>query len=480
MCTAHASGLVRCALHSTVLEPPCVQTCTAAIELGEIIASGGAASKAEDKRAKAEGSALFAHVSKALLIRIRCEDVEAALENVARIASLVPGVMLTPGGEGGSSTMLTVRDQIRSRHPGLWVGLNFVGYNLYDVGKILMKVEGPLDGLWMDNSYVQPSGPQSVPEMCLDTLSMVPCFTPTSLYFGGVYHKGWHVPPDAQWFDDPDDKLEATTAKAIEYMDVVCTSGQDTGVPVSVDKISRMHSVTEGKIKLALASGVMQDNIDALLPFADLFIVGTAVHDQHERVLPGQVAVLNKHIAAFGAANTLLDLLPFDEALALLRLAAERRANTQKAEEEQAKAVKADPAAAVTQGQLDADLKCMPTSTRTIEPSAAEGSVQALARSALINQLWDVYSSKRTAFPEWVKQPEQQTALNWGSVAVYYSSADDLDEVVLTATHRARACQHRHEAKVQQNSAARVGRIRDGRLPAEHAGASDAKYCHLL
>ena len=62
--------------------------------------------------------------------------------------------------------------------------------------------------------------------------------------------------------------------------------------------------MTAGKIKIALSSGVTVENVDALVPFVDYFIVGSSVHDSNEKILLEQVQILQDHIApqAHGAS----------------------------------------------------------------------------------------------------------------------------------------------------------------------------------
>ena len=58
------------------------------------------------------------------------------------------------------------------------------------------------------------------------------------------------------------------------------------------------HTVTAGKIKVALSSGVTTENIDALVPYVDYFIVGTSIHDRDEKILVERVKALCGRIAA--------------------------------------------------------------------------------------------------------------------------------------------------------------------------------------
>lgn len=280
--------------------------CGSPTPIAAVIDSDGVGMMEQDKLAKA----VAVLPSKALLIRIRCG--KHALRNVKSIAERtgVKGLMLTPGedeedGEGtqgSTGDLIAAYAAIKDAHPGLWLGVNFVGENPYTVAKLLMKFDRKVDGVWIDNSYVTASDPQSVPAMMLDAFAKIPNFSnDASLYFGGVLHKGSHVPPNGTdtWFNNPDDTLEPATRNALPFMDVVCTSGFDTGIPVSVEKVGRMHAVVDGRAKLALSSGVDASNVDPLLPFVDYFIVGTSVHDDDEKVLVDNVLELHDRIASY-------------------------------------------------------------------------------------------------------------------------------------------------------------------------------------
>lgn len=105
------------------------------------------AEKTRNKIAKAQASL----PQKALLVRIQCG--QHAVENVAKVAGIVPGIMLTPGEgiTGSSEHLIATYAKIKAAHPALWVGVNFVGDNMYTVAKLLLKFETTVDGLWVDH-----------------------------------------------------------------------------------------------------------------------------------------------------------------------------------------------------------------------------------------------------------------------------------------------------------------------------------------
>lgn len=65
---------------------------------------------------------------------------------------------------------------------------------------------------------------------------------------------------------------------AMDYMDVIVTSGVTTGSAPSIDKIRSMRSLI-GSFPLAIASGITCENVASYLPFVDCFMVATGISD---------------------------------------------------------------------------------------------------------------------------------------------------------------------------------------------------------
>ena len=55
------------------------------------------------------------------------------------------------------------------------------------------------------------------------------------------------------------------------------TSGPGTGQAPTVDKIRRMKEALGPQTPLAIASGISSSNVEAFLPHADCFLVGTSL-----------------------------------------------------------------------------------------------------------------------------------------------------------------------------------------------------------
>ena len=116
----------------------------------------------------------------------------------------------------------------------------------------------------------------------------------SGLYFGGVAFKY------KRQVDH--DELGAAAARAAHYMDVVCTSGPETGKPASIEKIQAMHAgLGDGATSLAVASGITVDNVKAYLPYVDAYLVGTGIEKEFGVFDHVRVQALARKIEAAGA-----------------------------------------------------------------------------------------------------------------------------------------------------------------------------------
>lgn len=158
---------------------------------------------------------------------------------------------------------------VRTRHPTLWIGVNFLGFTPAAALAIGESLRIYPDGLWSDQSgVVSAEGEQTYAS---EFRTAVERRGWTGLYFGGVSFKYQRqVEPE---------NLASVTETACQYMDVVCTSGPGTGLAADVEKIKRMHEGLVPGASLALASGVDSTNVESFLPYVDAFLVGTSLRD---------------------------------------------------------------------------------------------------------------------------------------------------------------------------------------------------------
>jgi predicted TIM-barrel enzyme len=122
------------------------------------------------------------------------------------------------------------------------------------------------------------------------------------LYFGGVAFKHRaHI---------PDERLGAVAAEAAASgVDVVTTSGTQTGTPPTVEKIRRMwEGLASDRIAaavpaylarkvvtrhpLAVASGITPKNVRPFLPYVDAFLVASGIESKFGVFDPARVRAL--------------------------------------------------------------------------------------------------------------------------------------------------------------------------------------------
>jgi hypothetical protein len=232
-------------------------------------------------------------VSRVLLPVVHPIARDAALESV-RVASGAgcKGLFLINQGMGAEEVLGLVMD-VRVRFPGLWVGVNLLGFTAADVlERGLAGCDGRLDGIWADNAHVdEVAAEQPAAQSFVDARRARGW---SGLYFGGVAFKYQR--------EVPDDKLGRAAAAALPFVDVVCTSGPGTGHAAEVDKVASMRAGIADRGALALASGVTEDNVAGFLPHVDAFLVGTGIERELGVLEPARVERLQKIIAAHAGA----------------------------------------------------------------------------------------------------------------------------------------------------------------------------------
>jgi predicted TIM-barrel enzyme len=192
---------------------------------------------------------------------IHVEYEEQALRNceIARTAN-VEGVFLINHGMS-SKDLLKIHHTAFQEFPDWWIGVNCLGD---DPSETFKMVTEEVAGIWVDNAMIDEN---------LDNQSDADMIKKAQedsgwqgLYFGGVDFKYQrHV-----------DDLEKASTIAMQYMDVVTTSGIGTGKAADTTKIQRMKKAL-GDFPLAIASGIRPDNVEFYLDKADCFLVATGI-----------------------------------------------------------------------------------------------------------------------------------------------------------------------------------------------------------
>lgn len=194
------------------------------------------------------------------------------------------GIALDNGADGvflinhatGAFTLMDACRATREQFPSAWIGVNCLGWDILSLITSMILPED-IDGIWSDCSNI-PGDEQ----LALQTWDIIVGNFPRMLYFGGVAFKYQGKVADV-----------ANAARvASNYMDVVTTSGDETGIPPSPDKI-RVMSDNVGDKVLGIASGVSEGNVQEY-PEARCFLVATSISKDFNHLDPDRVARLAK------------------------------------------------------------------------------------------------------------------------------------------------------------------------------------------
>lgn len=174
--------------------------------------------------------------------------------------------------------LLRVAHAAEKQFPQKWIGLNFL-----DLPPIsALAAIGPrYDGIWMDDvgvSWPGTNGTHLRKRLCNTITWKKRDRTRSLLIFGGVAFK---------YRPEVEDVADAARTAAT-YIDVVTTSGPETGTPPSVEKIRTMRNAI-GDHALAIASGMTPENVSAFTPYVDCFLVATGISTPDDNLDPLRV-----------------------------------------------------------------------------------------------------------------------------------------------------------------------------------------------
>ena len=86
-------------------------------------------------------------------------------------------------------------------------------------------------------------------------------------------------------------ELESVCKEAMNYMDVITTSGPATGKPASLKKIEDIRKYI-GNFPLAIASGVNKENKKIFDPLVDYMLVASSITDSAEMIIESKLIEL--------------------------------------------------------------------------------------------------------------------------------------------------------------------------------------------
>lgn len=179
----------------------------------------------------------------------------------------------------------------RARHgSSLWMGVNLLGVSLSEVIALPLQPRvDRIDGIWQDDAGVDRRDAALTRLRRQELLFGRGETGWKGVYFGGVAFK---TQPKVAVND-----LQRVTATAAEFVDVVTTSGDATGVAADTYRLALMCDAA-GSI-MALASGVTPDNIDTYLPLADAFLVASGIESDFGVLDPGKTKALADKIHGY-------------------------------------------------------------------------------------------------------------------------------------------------------------------------------------
>lgn len=215
---------------------------------------------------------------KFLLPVIHVSSLEQMLRNVGTAKKNgADGVFLINHGDVDTFELVGFYEEAVKQFPDFWIGLNCLDLESYEVFR---NVPNSASGIWVDDAGISEKtsvfGKKNKRARKICRYKEKSGFS--GKYFGGVAFKGRERVRD----------VAKVAEMAMEFMDVVTTSGTCTGVAADVEKIASMKEAIGDK-PLALASGVTLANVFKYLPFVDYFLVATGISENFYELDPQKV-----------------------------------------------------------------------------------------------------------------------------------------------------------------------------------------------
>jgi uncharacterized protein len=215
---------------------------------------------AENKNEKLLG--VFGKINKICLPVIHCIDEEQVFNNIdIAMRCNCDGIFLV-NHDINYVQMIDIIKKVKSIYPNLWVGVNFLDVTPMNIFNILDKYQVNVDGIWTDHYY----GKKKYLEYIL--ISMMK-YSWKGIYFGAVAFKYRGVCND----------ITSCCNLVKPYTDVVITSGESTGTPITNEKLDLFCNKEK---PIALASGIDIHNCLDYKEKINVYVFNTSVSkDEH-------------------------------------------------------------------------------------------------------------------------------------------------------------------------------------------------------
>lgn len=157
--------------------------------------------------------------------------------------------------------LLKIHEVVNEEFPKWFIGVNYLDLPAIFVFRNLNR---NVSGVWTDNAGINESEERQTEAVLIKKEWDDSRWK--GLYFGGVAFKYQRHVED----------LPLTSRIASQFMDVVTTSGSETGSPPEPEKIRTMKTAI-GEKPLAIASGISAENVEVYKENTDAFLVATSI-----------------------------------------------------------------------------------------------------------------------------------------------------------------------------------------------------------
>lgn len=211
--------------------------------------------------------AMFGARGPVVLPVIHVLETKRTLANIDVLTDLgAPGCFLI-NHDFDVETFLPIVREVRAARPDLWMGLNFLavtGRAAFPRLAALTREGCRVDAYWADDARIDERATAQTEAAAIAAARA----GWDGLYLGGTAFKKQRPVAEADY---------ARAARiACDWMDVVCTSGQATGIEADDSKIATFRAAI-GDTALALASGITPENAHRYAS-VDAFMVATGIN----------------------------------------------------------------------------------------------------------------------------------------------------------------------------------------------------------
>jgi uncharacterized protein len=188
--------------------------------------------------------------------------------------------------------LLDLVPEIHQQFDKPWIGVNLIGFEPETVVGLISGL--PVAGIWSDNAGIVVS--QSTQPAAERFMQARRDNSWDGLYFGGLAMKYQRKVPDEQ--------LAVAAQRACQFLDVITSSGPETGIAAPLDK-AKLLRAGAGSHPIALASGISPENVSHYLPYVDAYLVASSIETEENSgiFVPERAKLLASMIHGYGLAD---------------------------------------------------------------------------------------------------------------------------------------------------------------------------------